>query len=385
MKFFVILTIFLVQKLLCFELARQNLTQTLFADYDKTIIPKSSFQIRFTFSLRQILSINEKEQTMISNTFFYERWKDERLTWNISSGSQYENIIMITVPAMNIWTPDCFILNTVDSNGFFQIDANQLASVSHTGEVIINFPLTSLKTRCDIETRLFPFDTQVCLIALTSWAYQSSQLKFNVKDALETKYYKENSIWSLVGVDYRMKEDDSRWSLEKFVFKTNASIIVTEIEISLKRKPLYVMVNGVFPCLVLNIVTLVAYFLASDTQINLCMTCFLTFSVNLIVISSEIPVQSDYLPLISIYFIFSIIHSLVSIVWFSFMANVEKQGELPVFYKWLSSKISKNKVSPSDSDKQFKHELIILNRIVFIIVLIVTILSIIFIWLGVLF
>lgn len=385
MKCIFIINIFNVYLISCFKSARQNLTQDLFTNYDKTIIPKTKFEIRFSFSLRQILSIDEKDQVMISNTFFYQHWKDERLQWNISSGSPYENIQTITVPALNVWIPDCFILNTVDSNGFFQVDANNLASILYTGHVIVNFPLTALKTRCDIQTRLFPFDTQICSIALTSWVYQSEQMNFKVKEALETRYYKENSIWSLVKVDSHEKEDSSRWTLERLVLKNYTKSTITYIEITLRRKPLYVMINGVFPCLVLNIITLVAFFLPTDTQINLCMTCFLTFSVNLIVISSEIPVQSDYLPVISIYFLFSILHSLASIIWFSFTGYFDKQGYLPNCFEKIISKISKNKTDSIDFDSKFKYQLIVLNRIVFIIVLAVTILSILIIWSGIFF
>jgi hypothetical protein len=145
------------------------------------------------------------------------------------------------------------------------------------------------------------------------------------------------------------------------------------------------MVNGVLPCLVLNIVTLVAYFLPSDTQINLVMTCFLTFSVNLIVISSEIPVQSDYLPVVSIYFLFSIIHSLTSIIWFTFISHCDRTNYLPMVFEWITSKALKNKVKEFDSKNELMNKLNILNRIVFWIILMITILAQLFIWISIYF
>jgi hypothetical protein len=219
MNAFRMLLVLLVSKIFCFNQSlRQNLTISLFENYNKAIRPNEKVNVSIAFSLRQILSIDEKDQTMISNIFFYQAWIDERFTWNISSGSPYEGIKTIIIPAKDIWSPDSFILNTVDSTGFFDLHENHLASIGYNGWVVINFPLTILKTRCDIQTKLFPFDTQMCPIALTSWMYQSNQLQYNIIQALDIDQYQQNSIWSLVGVNYVIQGDTSRWSLENHFF-----------------------------------------------------------------------------------------------------------------------------------------------------------------------
>ena len=43
-----------------------------------------------------------------------------------------------------------------------------------------------------------------------------------------------------------------------------------EILIEIERQPMYIMITGIFPTLVLNLVILLAFYLSFDTQIGLC-------------------------------------------------------------------------------------------------------------------
>jgi hypothetical protein len=75
------------------------------------------------------------------------------------------------------------------------------------------------------------------------------------------------------------------------------------------------MVNAIFPCLILNLVNLLVFAMPYVNQINICMTIFLTFSVYALKVSSEIPVQSEYLPMVSVYFIVSVVFILLTMCW----------------------------------------------------------------------
>lgn len=67
------------------------------------------------------------------------------------------------------------------------------------------------------------------------------------------------------------------------------------------------------------------------------MTLFLTFSVYSLRIASDIPVQSDFLPKISIYFIISIIYALISMLWFIFCNHFTTKNKMPFFLYKLAS------------------------------------------------
>ena len=61
--------------------------------------------------------------------------------------------------------------------------------------------------------------------------------------------------------------------------------------------------------------------------------------------SNDLPVQSDYLPLISLYFFLSITFTFISFNWFVFINNIRTETRLPKFFtniiKIWQKKISK--------------------------------------------
>lgn len=69
------------------------------------------------------------------------------------------------------------------------------------------------------------------------------------------------------------------------------------------------------------------------------MTLFLTFSVYSLRIASDIPVQSDFLPKISIYFILSIIYAQLAMIWFILCNRFTTQGKLPMYLDMFGDKL----------------------------------------------
>ena len=69
------------------------------------------------------------------------------------------------------------------------------------------------------------------------------------------------------------------------------------------------------------------------------MTNLLTVAVYSLKVSGDIPIQSEYIPLISLYFYFSIFFTLISMMWFIIMNNCVTRNKLPIFFIKLSSGI----------------------------------------------
>jgi hypothetical protein len=103
----------------------------------------------------------------------------------------------------------------------------------------------------------FPFDKQTCPISLTSWALTSAQINFKARDNVdfELDYYTENPSWFLDDVPIEIKKSSDRYTY----FYSNLTQQQVDFGLKLTRKPLYFMMNGVFPCFILNVLTLLAF------------------------------------------------------------------------------------------------------------------------------
>ncbi len=136
-----------------------NVFMNITSGYNSKIRPNTTVHITMSMSLKQIVSIDEKNQIMTSSLFLSLQWNDTRLSWN---PEHFNNDHEIMLPVHRLWTPDLFVINTADSNGFISISSQSLALVDFTGYVYVVFSLTNLKTRCNINIRTYPSDTQNC-------------------------------------------------------------------------------------------------------------------------------------------------------------------------------------------------------------------------------
>jgi hypothetical protein len=91
-------------------------------------------------------------------------------------------------------------------------------------------------------------------------------------------------------------------------------------------------------------------------------TTFLTYGVYSLRVSSDLPVQSQYFPVISYYFLFSILYTLLSLIWFV-SANYYLTNKLPKilsglasilnkiwFWKYTSNQVAIIKIAPVQSE-----------------------------------
>ena len=77
------------------------------------------------------------------------------------------------------------------------------------------------------------------------------------------------------------------------------------------------------------------------------MTCFLTFSVNAVRVASDIPAQSDYVPVMTQYFFVSILYTLISMFWFALINYYSTNGYLPKYLYRLVETIQELKKAQS--------------------------------------
>ncbi len=114
--------------------------------------------------------------------------------------------------------------------------------------------------------------TQLKIGLIIKQAYASSELNFNNKQIV-TDNYVENTLWDLQNVS-----NSSASPVDRFQYYYQGyAIDQTIYEITLKRRPLYFMINSIFPCLVLNIITILSFALPFVPQMSLGFYFKLTF------------------------------------------------------------------------------------------------------------
>lgn len=337
-KHFILVTICLLFNLSKAQVTSQdykNLTDKITAGYQSFVLPSTPVKIFFYINLKQITVLDEKNQLLTTSVYTTQWWQDDRLKWN---SSDYNGIEWIRIQASKIWLPDTYVLNTAETNGYITSSLNTYTYVTiHAdGLVFLQLQVTP-KTRCRVNTRSFPFDKQICTIRLTSWSFGNSIIEYNANTTIiDLKGFTENTIWNLTDSVLRVETTNDRQDDGD----ENDELV---IELYLSRKPLYYMLSGVLPCLILNIISLISYLLPFTVQIGLSMTCFLTLTVNSVRVSNDIPIQSDYLPNISVYFLISIVYPFLSILWFITRNYFETHSYLPTILQKFANKLLKLK------------------------------------------
>jgi hypothetical protein len=113
----------------------------------------------------------------------------------------------------------------------------------------------------------------MCPIKIGSWQQDKTRITFTTtKNYSSISDFTEHSVWEIVEATSFTVKSASRFRNSEgndFFFK-----------LSMKRKPLYYIINMVFSCLVLNIMTLFMFFIPFQLQATLC-KIFLELKVNL--------------------------------------------------------------------------------------------------------
>jgi hypothetical protein len=234
--------------------------EQILSNYNKNMRPTDQVNINLNLDLKQIVNIDDTNQLMTTSSLLVVSWIDPRLQWNYTQYPLYA----IAFQVNKLWTPDLFVLNTANSNGFLPVTDSNLAYIIHTGQIAMNYGLIGLTTRCKMNINKFPMDQQTCSINIGSWFQDIARIRIiNQRlDAESNTGYVENQVWTLIDQTTRIIQNTTRFS---------SIFLSDEIDFSLtiKRGPLSFMLNNVFPCLILNAISLITFFFPFAIQASL--------------------------------------------------------------------------------------------------------------------
>ncbi|XP_013877191.1 acetylcholine receptor subunit gamma isoform X1 [Austrofundulus limnaeus] len=293
-----------------------NLEGELFKDlmngYNKDVRPmKKSGNITQVFvkmTLTNLISLNEKEEALMTSVWIEMEWCDYRLRWDQPPRSAlYGNITSkLRVPSKKIWLPDIILENNVD--GQFEIAYYCNALVSPNG-CVYWLPPAIYRSACPITVYYFPFDWQNCSMVFRSQTYSANEIELVLQK-------NDNHTLEWVEIDPEAFTENGEWAIRHRPAKKviNSQYTKDELEyqqivffLIIQRKPIFYIINIIAPCVLFSSLGLLVYFLpakAGGQKCTMSIVNLLGQTVFLCLIAKKVPETSKAVPLIEKYLMF---------------------------------------------------------------------------------
>ncbi|KAI6216415.1 Acr-18 [Aphelenchoides fujianensis] len=310
----------------------KRLYDDLFTGYEKDIRPvlndSQPLTVTIQFWLKQILKVDERDQTIKTYLWLELYWTDELLKWN---PADYGGLDQIHIPTHKIWKPDILIYNNAEMN----VEQNELetnAMVNSRGDVILFRAMISSIT-CTLSLATFPFDQaserggraegsqkdqKAGVFKCVSWYVHSNRLQntrlmefrhlpswsmdgsklllmpSNNSDSLEL--YVRNSEWELS--DFAVKMYEKRYDCCEYSFPDITYFMV------LKRSPAYYISTLIVPIGRHHDRYAPHSTTGENTEkVSLGVNALLSMSIIMMMVSGEVPATSEVIPLIGKFYI----------------------------------------------------------------------------------
>eukprot|EP00929_Paragymnodinium_shiwhaense_P109260 TRINITY_DN7564_c0_g1_i2.p1 TRINITY_DN7564_c0_g1~~TRINITY_DN7564_c0_g1_i2.p1 ORF type:complete len:571 (+),score=83.66 TRINITY_DN7564_c0_g1_i2:342-2054(+) len=182
-------------------------------------------------------------------------WLDERLSFNAVDffGRNWTHEgDKIPVKASLVWTPDITVMNEVGGlQALLKARASPLvladnAFRNQTGvNLLWSHPL-DVKSKCEVDMSLYPFDEQVCYIVIGSWSSSRRQL-----DLIPQPFFQEDTVHTSEFRVYNITVS------ERDVYTKGTDQTFNEVVYSvvLRRYPHYYVINYILPMVGMTLLT----------------------------------------------------------------------------------------------------------------------------------
>ncbi|CAH3148903.1 unnamed protein product, partial [Porites evermanni] len=289
-----------------YQSAEYRLRQVILWQYDKMVRPvlKPSDVINVTFQVdfKALSGVDNKDQIITTDT-------------EITQVNQYKISWVLFVT-----------LICATSLVFFYSADNKILQAGHVEKfhtyVLVRsnglntwISPSTFKSSCQLNVKFFPFDKQQCNMKFRSLAADRSLMDI-ISTTTESED-PEKGIMLLVMVQnsyLKLTSSNGYWTLRSLVIKMNNHDEKKEpkrqfpeviVSFFIGRKPMFFVLFTLVPCMIIGMLILVSFFIPAESgeRIGLCATILLAVSVYLVVITDQLPEQSDTLPLIGVYYI----------------------------------------------------------------------------------
>lgn len=303
-----------------------RLKKDLLFNYDRFARPAEHTNwtvVKLDMTLRHV-TLDEISNIMTVQAWLRLTWIDEKLKWN---DSDYGGLNVLHVANHEIWQPDIVLSNSATANVDYYGNTHCLV---YPNGVVLWVPPTEFQVFCDLDLRLWPFDTQSCYLNLRSWTYDADtlQIQVDVSEADMDDFIETSSEWEVEG---------TQMSTKSF----NVKPVVT-CKLTLRRRSPAYSAIVVTPATVIVLLTLASFWLpptaGEKILINGCTAVIICMF--LLYFAQKLPAMAGYTPLVVLFYSSSLylvcIATIVSVVVVNLARN-QYVTPLPWFIKNLLS------------------------------------------------
>ncbi|KXJ28250.1 neuronal acetylcholine receptor subunit alpha-10 [Exaiptasia diaphana] len=263
---------------------------------------KDSVNVTLDITFNNIIDLNEKFQSLKSSIWVRQHWANPLFKWNTS---HYGGLGSLIVDSRKLWLPDIALYNNInDETNTVHLD-QRLTRVRIDSKGMTYWAVPYIfSTLCKIDVKNFPFDTQLCALNFGSWQYDGNEVNIinDKKLARIAKTRVPNGEWDVLKVEIKR-------TVHYYKCCPGSPYPELSFIIHMRRKPLFFLVNLVIPNILIALLAFFSFFIPveSGERISFVITVLLSMTVFMLLIAESIPPTSEAVPVIGIYYTFTII------------------------------------------------------------------------------
>ncbi|KFW09852.1 Acetylcholine receptor subunit gamma, partial [Fulmarus glacialis] len=284
----------------------EKLLQDLMTNYNRHLRPAlhgdQIIDVTLKLTLTNLISLNEREETLTTNVWIEMKWLDYRLQWD---PQKYDNIQLLRVPSTMVWLPDIVLENNID--GTFEITLYTNVLVSPSGSIYW------LPPRC-----MPSCATPSSLPRSQTYSAHEINLLLTVEEgqtvewiSIDPEAFTENGEWAIKHRPARKIINSEHFTPEDTQYQQVVFYLI------IQRKPLFYVINIIVPCVLISAMAVLVYFLpakAGGQKCTVSINVLLAQTVFLFLIAKKVPETSQAVPLIGKYLTFLMVVTVVIVV-----------------------------------------------------------------------
>uniref|UniRef100_A0A6G1SMP0 Acetylcholine receptor subunit beta-like 2 n=1 Tax=Aceria tosichella TaxID=561515 RepID=A0A6G1SMP0_9ACAR len=326
-----------------------RLYEDLMMPYNRLLRPvqndNDTLLVKLGLKLSQLIDVNLRYQMMTTIVWMEQEWIDYKLKWD---PDDYGGITKLHVPSEDLWRPDLVLYNNAD--GDYVVTIMNKATLHNDGRIVWKPPAV-YKSSCHIDVAYFPFDSQTCIMKFGTWTWNGIHIDLRhinqadvnstalnsssnqIDVGIDLSDFLLNVEWDVMAVPATRRERSYECCIGAFQDIT--------FNVTLRRKTLFYTTNLILPCVVMSLLSILVFYLPSDSneKISLTISIVLSVDVFLLCLIEIIPPTSFVVPLLGQYLLFTLTLVTVSVVATVYVLNISFRNasshKMSRFERWL--------------------------------------------------